>query len=179
MDCCSTKTPTETIINVEEVLTADPENAPSAKDDPNRSCLTCGRGSRPVTRKTMLLMLKPELFDRISEGQYRFCSDPDCSSVYFTETSGTTFAKDDLRVRVGVKEKSDPIPLCYCFGFFETDLREEIAKTGRITIPQRIIELLKAGMCACPSRNPSGACCLGEVTITARELMKEAHNPTK
>jgi hypothetical protein len=51
-------------------------------------------------------------------------------------------------VRVGLKEKLDPIPLCYCFGFDEADAREEISHTGQTSIPQRIATLLKQGMCA-------------------------------
>ena len=121
----------------------------------------------------MLLMLKPEVFDRIGEGFYRFCVSAECRVVYFPENDAENFTTDDLRVRVGVKQKSDPIPLCYCFGFGEADLREEIKATGDITIPQRILSLVKLGMCACDDRNPSGACCLAEVTKTAKRLMKE------
>lgn len=173
MDCCTPEATRDTPLGVSEALAADPENAPAPKDDPRHGCTSCGRASRPVTRKIMLLMLKPELFGRIGEGGYRFCTDPDCRVVYFTEGAGISFTTDDLRLRVGLKEKRDPIPLCYCFGFDEADLREEIAATGRTTIPQQIAALLKEGMCACPARNPSGACCLGEVNKAAKRLIAE------
>lgn len=81
------------------------------------------------------------------------------------------FTKDALRVRVGMKEKEAPIPLCYCFGFDEEDARAEIARVGRSTIPQRISVFIKQGMCACPTRNPSGACCLGDVSKVIARLM--------
>ncbi len=170
MDCCSKKSLMEPLENVDEVLSTDPQNAPAPEDDPKRGCTSCGQASRPVKRKTMLLMLKPDRFDQVGEEQYRFCSDPECRVVYFTEGEGSSFTTADLRVRVGIKEKEDPIPLCYCFGFDEADIREEIAARGRTTIPQRIASLLKEGMCACPARNPSGACCLGEVTKTVKRL---------
>jgi len=130
----------------------------------------CQGASHTVTRKTMLLMLKPEALDRISAGFYRFCASPGCRVVYFSENSGENFTTDDLRARVGVKEMSDPIPLCYCFGFSEADLREELLTKGQSTIPQRITTLVKQGMCACEERNPSGTCCLGEVTKTVMRL---------
>jgi hypothetical protein len=79
-----------------------------------------------------------------------------------------------LRVRVGLKEKDGPVPLCYCFGFSEQAVREEIAANGHSLIPQRITALIKERMCACEERNPSGACCLGEVTQAVKRLMKEA-----
>jgi hypothetical protein len=76
-------------------------------------------------------------------------------------------------VRVGLKVKQDPIPLCYCFGFDEANARDEIAHTGQTSTPQRIAALIKQGMCACPERNPSGACCLGEVNKAIERLLTE------
>jgi DNA-binding transcriptional MerR regulator len=93
--------------------------------------------------------------------------------VYFAAVAGAIFTADALRVRVGLKVKDDPVPLCYCFGFEETDARAEIALTGRTTIPQRITAFIKQGMCACEERNPSGACCLGEVNKAVKRLMAE------
>jgi hypothetical protein len=90
--------------------------------------------------------------------------------VYFAEDSDAVFTTDDLRVRVGTKEREDPIPLCYCFGFDGADVREEIARTGVSVIPQKISAMVKQGLCACETRNPSGACCLGEVTKTVNRF---------
>jgi hypothetical protein len=149
----------------------DEEKSPALRDAAGRACARCGAASRPVKRRTVLLMLRPELLDRAGEGKYRFCTDPDCRVVYFTEGGGPCFTTEDLRLRVGLKEKDDPVPLCYCFGFDEQDVREEIASTGRCLIPQRISALIKQGMCACPERNPSGACCLGEVNRAVKRLL--------
>jgi hypothetical protein len=126
-----------------------------------------------VARKTVLLMLKPELLERAPGDEYRFCPDPGCRVVYFAE-GGPTFSTEDLRVRVGLKEKEDPVPLCYCFGFDERHVREEIAATGTTTIPPQISALIKQGLCACEARNPSGACCLGEVNRAVKRLAEEA-----
>lgn len=174
MDCCSnTALVVDTGVDVSEASASDPENAPAPQDDPRRKCRSCGGASRPVTRKTVLLMLKPELLDLVGETKYRFCSDPECRVVYFTENSSQNFVTDDLRVRVGLKETGGDIPLCYCFGFNEADAREEIRRTRRSSIPQRIAALIKQGMCACPSKNPSGACCLGEVNKVIKRLTSE------
>jgi len=77
-------------------------------------------------------------------------------------------------VRVGLKEREDPIPLCYCFGFDEADMREEIARMGASAIPQKISAMVKQGLSACEARNPSGACCLGEVTKTVTRLTRSS-----
>jgi hypothetical protein len=95
------------------------------------------------------------------------------SIVYFEDKSGQQFTVDDLRVRVGFKVKNDPIPLCYCFGVLESHVRDEITRTGRTTIPDRISRLIREGLCACESRNPSGACCLGEVRQTMQRIFGE------
>ena len=174
-DCClNTDTTNITAVNAAEVMAADPENAPAPQDDPQRGCRGCGGASRPVTRKTVLLMLRQELLDEAGEAEYRFCPDPDCRVVYFTESSDQYFTTEDLRVRVGLKEKGGEVPLCYCFGFNESHAREEIEGTGQSSIPQRIAALIRQGMCACPARNPSGACCLGEVNRAITRLMTES-----
>lgn len=170
MDCCP---PGEAVTPPAEItneLPYDPESAPAPLDDPGRGCASCRGASRPVTRKTMLLMLKPEQLGRVGAVEYRFCSRPDCSVVYFTDGGGPNFTTDDLRVRVGLKERDGDIPLCYCFGFDEAEARAEIERIGQSTIPQRITALIKQGMCACPARNPSGACCLGEVNRAIKRL---------
>ena len=134
-------------------------------------CSSCNGQARPVARKSVLLMLKPELLERAMHGNDSFCSARDCSTVYFEDESGEQFTVNDLRIRVGLKVKNDPIPLCYCFGFDESHIRDEIARTGSTIIPDRVSRLIREGLCACESRNPSGACCLGEVKQTMKRII--------
>src|SRR5258708_1491343 len=81
--------------------------------EPGR-CESCKIKGRPISRKTVLLTLKPDLLERAMHGSYSFCSERDCSIVYFEDEGREHFTVDDLRIRVGVKVKDDPIPLCYC-----------------------------------------------------------------
>lgn len=115
-------------------------------------------------------MLKSHLLEQAMAGSYSFCSASECPVVYFEEQGRQRFTNDDLRVRVGVKVKTDPIPLCYCFGFDESHIREEISATGATTVPERISKLIREGLCACDTRNPAGVCCLGEVNRTVKRL---------
>ena len=137
------------------------------------NCANCGTQSRAVSRKTVLLMLKPQVLEQAFYGKYRFCATPNCSVVYFEEESDCVFTTDDLQVIVGVKSITDPIPLCYCFGFEERHLRLEISQTGSTSIPERISNLIREGLCACEARNPSGVCCLGDVNQAAKRLRQE------
>ena len=134
------------------------------------ACQKCSGQGSPVSRKTVVLMLKPDLLDQAMTGKYSFCSVRDCSVVYFEDQGNRCFTVDDLRTRVGLKAKEDPIPLCYCFGFDESHMREELSRTGKNSVPETISKLIREGLCACDARNPSGRCCLGEVNKTAKVL---------
>ena len=137
-------------------------------------CVNCGGQSGLVSRKTVLSMIKPEFVETALHGSYRFCHARECPIVYFEEQGSRVFTVEDLRITVGVKASTDPIPVCYCFGFDESHLREEIAQTGSTSVPERISRLIREGLCACDVRNPSGNCCLGEVKRTANRLKNEA-----
>ena len=96
--------------------------------------------------------------------QYYFCNAQECDVVYFGfDAAAPRFGRKDLLVRVGAKEKSDPIPICYCFGFARHDIWEEAQRTGSSAISEKVRAEIKAGRCACEVKNPSGKCCLGEV----------------
>ncbi len=106
--------------------------------------------------------------------QYYFCGASDCDVVYFAlEVDAPKFRREDLVVRVGAKETTEPIPVCYCFGFTRRDIENEIAETGRSTVADRIKTEVDAGNCACEVKNPSGKCCLGDVTRTVRDRLSQ------
>ena len=157
--CCPTDSATD-----------EQESETVANEISDQRCRNCEGQSRPVSRKTVLLMLKPHLLEQAMTGKYSFCSARDCPVVYFEEQNKNSFSIDDLRVTVGVKATEDPIPLCYCFGFDESHIRDEISGTGVTTIPARISILIREGLCACDTRNPAGACCLGEVNKAVKDL---------
>jgi hypothetical protein len=107
------------------------------------------------------------------ETQYYFCETPDCDVVYFaSDAQAPVFHRGDLLVRVGAKEKVDPIPVCYCFGFTQKDIQDEVTETGRSTVADRIAAEVRAGNCACEVKNPSGKCCLGNVTRVTQECLR-------
>jgi hypothetical protein len=121
-------------------------------------------------------MLKPELLEQAMSGSYRICATKDCPVVYFEDECDRHFTVDDLRIRVGLKVKNDPIPLCYCFGFDEAHIREEINLTDCTSMPKTVFKLIREGLCACDTRNPAGVCCLGEVNKAVKRLGLECPN---
>ena len=171
MNCCDT----DDSVGSTAAKTDEATNASDEFHNTDR-CSSCNGQGRPVSRKTVLLMLKPELLERAMHGSYSFCSARDCSIVYFEDTGSQQFTVDDLRTRVGVKVNDDPIPVCYCFGFDENHIRDEIEQTGNTSVPEKVSRLIREGLCACEARNPSGMCCLGEVNKTANRLRETSHS---
>ena len=125
-------------------------------------CPQCGSEGQSVDRTTIGALLKPESLSQVNGSQYAFCETPSCSVVYYA-ADGTPLTKEQVRVRVGLKETEDPVTVCYCFGVTERMIHEEIQRTGRSSASARIRAEVKAKHCRCEVENPSGRCCLGEV----------------
>ena len=140
-------------------------------------CTQCGRKGKAVEAQTLEHLLVEPFGRQLNDAPYYFCATPDCNVVYFSPSSGTTFLKRDLRVRVGIKETDDPIPICYCFGHTRASAWQEIERTGSSTVVESIKREIQAGRCQCEIKNPSGKCCLGEVTRVIREGMRIRGQP--
>ena len=135
------------------------------------ACPVTGAHSKRVDLLTVKSLVR-QLPLGMPNTQYYFCGALDCDVVYFAlDSQAPIFHRGDLLVRVGVKEMAEPIPVCYCFGFTRKDIQDEIAETGRSTIAERISAEVKAGNCACEVKNPSGKCCLGNVTRITHECL--------
>ncbi len=135
------------------------------------TCPMNGQLTKPVPRKTVESLIKPELKIVLTPQPYYFCDAPDCDTVYVSALGDHLIAKDMLTVRVGIKETEDPIPLCYCFGYDRQAIRDEIRLKGETQIQNIITQRVRAGECRCEETNPSGGCCLGNVA----KAIKQAH----
>ena len=127
------------------------------------ACPMSGQTTRPVGRKTVEGLLKPDAKASLTSQPYYFCNAPDCDTVYVSALGDHVITKDMLTVRVGIKETEDPIPLCYCFGYDRKMVRDDIRRSGDTDILNIITGRVKAGECTCEEMNPSGGCCLGNV----------------
>ncbi len=146
--------------------------APAAETDPALCPVSRTTGLK-VDLITVKALLSGEGLRRLDGKAYRFCPAADCDVVYFDNAAGSLFRKGDLAVRVGQKEKTDPVPICYCFGYTVADVRRDFAVFGRTEIPAIITAEVKAGHCACEVKNPQGSCCLGNVSKAVQKLQAE------
>jgi hypothetical protein len=146
----------------------------NAKTGPAPAVMACpvsGARSKQVDMLTVSSLVR-QLPLGMPNTEYYFCEAADCDVVYFPFNSqAPLFRRADLLVRVGSKETEDPIPVCYCFGFTREDIQKEITETGESTVANRISAEVKAGNCACEVKNPSGKCCLGDVTRIVRDKL--------
>ena len=147
-------------------------------------CPTCGATGKGVKSITLHSLLRPEKQALIGDNSYFFCGSPGCETVYFAEIGGETFPREDLTVRVGVKESAPPRPVCYCFGHSIETIFDEVERTGKITVIAGIKKRIAAEGCSCETRNPQGACCLGTVedvvrAAYARFSVEEGSHKTK
>ena len=122
-------------------------------------CPIINAPTKPVSRETVgrhvMLMTLPETY-------FGFCDASECDVVY-VGSNGVLITKDQLKVRVGVKESNDPKPVCYCWGYDERQIIADFNQHGRSTIRSYIQDQVQAGRCRCESTNPAGRCCLGDV----------------
>ena len=135
-------------------------------------CPVCGQKGRSVQIFTIRSLLKEQLSSAILNEDYSFCLNPECNTVYFSATKDSIFQKHDLKIRVGLKEKTQPRTLCYCFGITIEDVHAEIREKGKSTIESDISEKVEAGLCHCEDANPEGRCCLGRVSAAVKEAYR-------
>lgn len=150
-DCCST---------AKDAACSLPQSKPGF-------CPACGQKGKPMATLTVKSLVRDHT--RVpADGDYSLCRTPDCETVYFS--GQLMFRKPELKVRVGIKEHEDPIPLCYCFEYTRADVRRDLEELGKTEIPTRIKSEVQAGFCACEVKNPSGNCCLGDVVRAVQEV---------
>jgi hypothetical protein len=148
----------------------------NAKTGPAPAVMACpgsGARSKQVDMLTVKSLVR-QLPLGMPNTEYYFCEAADCDVVYFPfDSQAPLFRRADLLVRVGSKETDDPIPVCYCFGFTRDDIQKEITETGDSIVANRISAEVKAGNCACEVKNPSGKCCLGDVTRIVKDKLRQ------
>ena len=144
-------------------------------------CKECGNKGKSVKQITLKSLVKEPKHKVIKsfDGFY-FCETPNCQVVYFNNEEQVYLHKEDIKVRVGIKETKNPIPVCYCFRWTSGRIFNQIKQFEYSTAGQEISVKVKAGACVCEIKNPSGRCCLVEVNkIVKRGIELYGKNQSK
>ena len=135
-------------------------------------CPTNGKVGKLIDTQTVKAMLAIPLTE-VGLGQYYFCKEPDCPTVYYS-AKGQIFTQKHLRERVYQKNPADDsVQVCYCFQHTRESIREELTMTKKTNVVASITAGIQAGQCACDIRNPQGSCCLGNVNKLVKQLQVE------
>jgi|Deesub1362B_J571_1020462.scaffolds.fasta_scaffold00621_4 arsenate reductase len=136
-------------------------------------CKECSKKGLPVKGITLKNLVKSTKLKDLKELEgFYFCQTSECDVVYFNNNINSYLYKNDIKVRVGIKEKKEPIPICYCFGWTKQRILNQIKETGHSTAIEEITRMVKEGKCACVIKNPSGRCCLSDVKKIVEEGLR-------
>ena len=132
-------------------------------------CSECGNLAKTVLAKTLNSLLTKKCKEQLDslEGFY-YCKTPSCKVVYFKESILLT--QNDLRVTVGLKEGASPATLCYCFEWTKEKIDKELQQSSETTALDDIKAKMENPGCNCEVLNPSGRCCLGDVSKAIKEI---------
>ena len=127
-------------------------------------CPVCGGKGKAVKPVTVGSLLTEDALVRVSNPDgFRFCLTPSCEVVYYRPGTEERFLKQDVRVRIGLKEVYSPQSVCYCFGHTVEEIEADVRATGTSRIPDEIANKCRQGLDRCPTTNPKGSCCLGDI----------------
>jgi hypothetical protein len=138
-------------------------------------CPVSGTLARRVPRRTVKHLLKSDKLDSLRDVQYYYCNEATCNVVYFTNANAPFFTTDDVAVKVFAKDPGDEVPVCYCFDWTRSRIKQQIRETGQSTAALEIAREIKAGRCLCDIKNPKGECCLSDVNKVVKKNFAEVN----
>lgn len=140
------------------------------------ACPRCGSMGKPVARATVAHFISAEALAALGTGEARFCPHPACAVAYYAPL-GEPVLKDQLSVRLGLKETEGPRPICYCYGHSVESLAAEWKEKGSVSAVMEVMAKSRAGECRCEELNPQGTCCLPELRRTVLSLQEQPPMP--
>lgn len=136
------------------------------------ACPECGEKAKGVLGKTVEHLVTEETKAKLScfDG-FHYCKTPACKVVYFR--SDEILTQTNMNVVVGCKEGASPATVCYCFECTKEKIKAELEATGKTTALEDIKAKMENPGCSCEILNPSGGCCLGDVSKVIKDITRE------
>lgn len=141
------------------------------------TCPHCGSRGRKIGSGTLEAQLREEARERTQDLEgFHFCDKGECDVVYFKD-GHKSFEQEDLALAVFQKSTDPDRFVCYCFEHRVDELQDEVASTGDSGVPADIKAKCKAGLDECETKNPQGACCLGNVLSLVKQAKGTPRTP--
>jgi len=132
-------------------------------------CKSCNKIGKIVSKDTLKYFLSPNVFLEKDTNLY-FCKTPDCDAIYFNDD--IKIIQDDVKVFVGLKNVSPSANVCYCFKWSREKIKLQIQTSGETLALGTIQSNIKKFGCSCEILNPSGECCLSDISNIIKEYKK-------
>ncbi len=160
------------IFSTDKQVSVSGDHCCTAKPKGKSACPECNVRAKGVLGKTVETLLRGKSKSDLScfDGFY-YCKTPSCKIIYFRE--GTSLTQKDINVIVGLKNGASPATVCYCFEWTKEKIKSELEKTGNTIALEDIKIKMKNPGCACEVMNPSGSCCIGDITKAIKEIKSE------
>ena len=164
--CCSSSSQSCTI---DTKKVDEEDNCCTLASKGKTECPICKEKAKGVLEKTFNALVKDEIKAKFDcfDGFY-YCKTPSCKTVYFR--GDTILTQEDIKVVVGLKERANPATVCYCFQWTKEKIKTEIQEKGESVVLEDIKAKMKNPGCSCEVLNPSGGCCLGDVSRAIKEV---------
>jgi len=141
------------------------------------TCPQCGSKGRQIGPAALEVQLRKEAAELFQDiDGYRFCATPECDVVYF-RNGDDWFVQSDLKLPVFQKSADPNRFVCYCFEHRVGEITEEVATSGTSVVPAEIKAKCKTGLDECETKNPQGACCLGNVLSLVKQAKGTPRTP--
>ena len=145
------------------------QNCCTPKSKTKAKCPICHQVAKGVLDKTLKSLLTKNAKSKLSSlDEFYYCKNSSCKVVYFKDNIILT--QEDMSIVVGLKDGSIPATICYCFKWTKEKIKIELKETGKTKALHDIKTKMKTIGCNCEMLNPSGRCCLGDVSKAIKEL---------
>jgi len=132
-------------------------------------CPKCNENAKGVLGKTLQHLLTNEAKENLScFDEFYYCKSVSCEVIYFKDK--TILTQKDMSVVVGLKKDANPATVCYCFEWTKEKIMDEINLDGSSSALADIKNKMDTIGCQCEILNPSGGCCLGDVSKVTKEI---------
>lgn len=138
----------------------------------NKLCPSCNIEGSSVDFITVQSLLKSEIAETLENtSYYRYCKTYGCPVAYFAPEQ--IHIVSDLKVKATHKDHGPDVPVCYCFNYTRSSIKQLLADHLHTNVLSEIKAKMKDPGCFCEKSNPQGACCLGNVSACISECKAE------
>jgi len=125
-------------------------------------CPECGQRGLKVKPITLDSMLSLEDLQGVRREAVRFCSTLSCPLAYYGPEN-LRFTVEQVKVPIYQKDRSDEVPVCYCFEVSRGEAKRALAAHQGGELYDAVTARAKQEGCDCETMNPQGSCCFGNL----------------